>query len=249
MDVKRLEVLGLDWAKQAMRQPFLSSPKGPQADVELAKRLINSGREHRKFMRQVTIQIEFSASMAFLAEFDTYKIGCTRNSQSFWNTWKGKFSPQDFVLPDCDIKTMATNAECCKATKCAQMIILETLNELVELGVKKEVLRYLVPQGINYNGIFTLTGETYINMLKQRQNHRLPEWIEFLTHTILKIELLHNDFYQLIRHLIKDDSKLANNLERYESYNLSKNCMESRSAGFTPPTQPACPGVVYFENK
>jgi hypothetical protein len=248
MKVKRLEVLGYEWAVQAMRQPFLSKSNGEHKDKELANKLISAGREHRKFMRQITIQMEFSASMAFLAEFDTYKIGCTRNSQSFWNTWKGEFTDDDFVQPVWEYYPKDGERALPWSARLSWIKIIESLNYLKDLGCPKEVLRYLVPQGINYNGIFTLTGETYLNMLKQRQNHRLPEWIEFLTQTILMIELLHNDFYQLLDVSIDRKSKLYMSLSKYQRYNPQKNTMEScKSVGFTSPDKPAEPGLAYFE--
>ena len=51
-------------------------------DKTLAQTLIKAGSEHRKFMRQIFVSVDITAPIFFYKEFDTYKIGTTRNSTS-----------------------------------------------------------------------------------------------------------------------------------------------------------------------
>ena len=54
---------------------------GPN-DMDLAKRLIKAGPEHRKFLRQIMVTVDITAPLFWYKEFDTYKIGTTANSTS-----------------------------------------------------------------------------------------------------------------------------------------------------------------------
>lgn len=173
MQIHELEVLGLDWALLAMRMPYLSKGQSDGCDIALARKLINAGREHRKFLRQLTIQINMTASMAFWFEFDTYKVGVTSNSESFWNTISkgGKLDASKFIIPS------KPNSEFYVALE----KMLKIINKYwKEEEPPKEVLRYLIPQGVKYQRVVTITGEAYLNIINQRKNHRLKEWRDFV---------------------------------------------------------------------
>ena len=51
-------------------------------DMTLAKKLINAGSEHRKFLRQIMVSVDITAPLYYWKEFDTYKVGTTANSTS-----------------------------------------------------------------------------------------------------------------------------------------------------------------------
>ena len=51
-------------------------------DMTLAKKLINAGSEHRKFLRQIMVCVDITAPLYYWKEFDTYKVGTTANSTS-----------------------------------------------------------------------------------------------------------------------------------------------------------------------
>ena len=53
-----------------------------EKDLELAKKLIGGGTEHRKFLRQIFISVDITAPLYWWKEFDIYKIGTTSNSCS-----------------------------------------------------------------------------------------------------------------------------------------------------------------------
>ena len=173
MQIHELEVLGLDWALFAMRMPYLSIGKSDDSDIHLARKLINAGREHRKFLRQLTIQINMTASMAFWFEFDTYKVGVTSNSESFWNTISKnkKLNVGQFIIPSKPDSEFYVALE----------KILKIINKYwMDEEPSKEILRYLIPQGVKYQRVVTITGEAYLNIVNQRKNHRLKEWRDFV---------------------------------------------------------------------
>lgn len=70
-------------------------------DMKLAQKLILAGSEHRKFMRQIMVSVDITAPSYIMAEFDTYKVGITRNSCSFMHKGTSKpFDIEDFEYDD-----------------------------------------------------------------------------------------------------------------------------------------------------
>lgn len=51
-------------------------------DKALARKLIDAGPSHRKFMRQIFVSMDIEAPLYWWKEFDTYKVGTTANSCS-----------------------------------------------------------------------------------------------------------------------------------------------------------------------
>lgn len=68
----------------------------------LIKAAVHDGHEsHNKFMRQIMVCVDITAPMYFMAEFDTYKVGVTRNSSSFMHKGTSKeFEIEDFEVED-----------------------------------------------------------------------------------------------------------------------------------------------------
>lgn len=54
---------------------------GPN-DLDLAKRLIKAGSDHRKFLRQIFVSVNITAPLYWWKEYDTYKVATTANSTS-----------------------------------------------------------------------------------------------------------------------------------------------------------------------
>jgi len=67
------------------------------ADLDLMKRLVRSGSDHRKFMRMVVITMDITAPFYWWKEYDTYKVGTVANSCSTMHKLTEKpFSRADF---------------------------------------------------------------------------------------------------------------------------------------------------------
>ena len=79
-------------------------------DLDLMKRLVKAGTDHRKFMRMITVYVDVTAPMYWWAECDTYKVGTVRNSCSKMHTiHKKEFTLDDFShehLSDDSIKLL-----------------------------------------------------------------------------------------------------------------------------------------------
>lgn len=112
MKFENTQVFNFEGALRGMRNPLESWAKNDtveengnvtigENDLGLAKRLIRAGSEHRKFMRQIFVSVDITAPTYWIAEFDTYKIGVTRDSCSFQHKGTSKpFSIRDFCVDD-----------------------------------------------------------------------------------------------------------------------------------------------------
>lgn len=124
MKFENTEVWGFKHALRGMRNPMNSWDKSDSGwefvedpsiinpndevkfvigenDMRLAQKLIRSGSEHRKFMRQIFVSVDITAPAYFMTELDTYKIGVTRNSSSFMHKGTSKeFEIEDFECDD-----------------------------------------------------------------------------------------------------------------------------------------------------
>ena len=94
MKFENTQVFNFEGALRGMRNPKDSWDKNDSRydknynyiigknDLKLAQVLINAGKEHRKFLRQIMICVDITAPLYWYKEFDTYKIGTTANSCS-----------------------------------------------------------------------------------------------------------------------------------------------------------------------
>ena len=162
-------------AISGMRNPLKSWDKsdstndeiGPK-DLALACKLIRGGTEHRKFLRQIFVSLYIDAPMYWWAEFDTYKIGTTRNSTSFMHTGlKEPFRLDQFEHAK---DTLAWNMRINDLNE-----LREKYNETKDPDTFDE-LRSMLPSGVIYGSSVTISYENVLNIIHQRKNHKLREW-------------------------------------------------------------------------
>jgi hypothetical protein len=141
---------------------------GPK-DMMLLLGLTKNGREHRKAIRQVFVSFDLTVPILIWSEFDTYKIGFTRNSCSTMH----KLGERDLVPSDFGYEWVNKYA-------------LEELNELGEKlrAAKKgddkdlilEEMKHKLPSGFLQKATIATNYEALLNMYKQRKKHRLRMW-------------------------------------------------------------------------
>lgn len=182
INIDHIETWGWEAAFRGMRNPLNSWQKSDsffdelligKNDLDLAKRLIKAGSEHRKFLRMIHVQMDITAPLYWVAEHDTYKVGTTRNSCSFMHKGTSKaFTDTDFSMNNAAVEKAWSN-------------VIDQLNFLREQYLETkdfayfEAIRQLLPQGYNTAYTWDCSMETILNIIHQRENHRLPEWREF----------------------------------------------------------------------
>lgn len=142
-------------------------------DKALAQRLIKAGSEQRKFLRQIFVSVDITAPAYWWAEFDTYKVGVTRNSTSLMH----RAEKRDFVAEDFETDGL-------QVEKNTLQVLLGVLNREREEWLKTHktehfrAIRQLLPQSYLYTSTVTMNYENVLNMYEQRRRHILKEWSE-----------------------------------------------------------------------
>ena len=164
---------------------------GPN-DMDLAKRLIAAGGEHRKFLRQIFVSVDITAPLYWWKEFDTYKIGTTANSTSTMHKLASTPITRDcFEMDDYDAENLVIGDEYVNDIlydyTCGEFVdsiiqhleeLRQNYNETKDKRYWKELIRWL-PESWLQTRTVTMNYENLRNMYHQRKNHKLTEWHSF----------------------------------------------------------------------
>ena len=144
---------------------------GPN-DLSLAQRLARAGSDHRKFIRQIFVSVDFTAPLYWWKEYDTYKVATVANSTSTMH----KIASKPFELDDFSHDHM--NEKALESLKSVIAVLEELRLEYVET-INKDVwysMIQLLPSSYNQMRTCTLNYETLMNIYYARRNHKLEEW-------------------------------------------------------------------------
>ena len=209
MLIELIEIGGFEGAMFGMRNPLNSWYKGDSQwvlepysniphfeigtnDLDLAKRLIKGGTEHRKFLRMINVQFNLNVPRYIWSEFDTYKIGTVANSCSTMHKLLNKddetrkdIHPYDELLHTQGELTL-DNFYYNEEDEDFILYAIDRINKLRETYIvaspkeKNEILRrakQMLPEGYLQMRTVTVNYETLMNIYKQRKHHRLnKEW-------------------------------------------------------------------------
>lgn len=160
-------------AFRGMRNPYGSWVKStPEADMDLALRLVKAGTEHRKFLRMIHVTVDVTAPLFWWKEADTYKVGTTSNSCSTMHTLtKRPFTISDFSFEDLNSAEAEEVVAELEDIRCAY-----NTTKTPRLWRK---LIALLPSAYMQKRTLDLSYETLLNIHRQRKNHKLTEWHTF----------------------------------------------------------------------
>ena len=197
--IENIDVYGFGTAIRGMRNPKNSwdksdskweifTPEYPNLseakyvigknDLDLMKRLYKSGTEHRKYSRQIYVGMDITTNHIVWAEFDTYKVGVTRNSCSKMH----KIHVKGFVPDDFSHEGISEVGGFAEEHFQKTLEVLEKLRVLFNETHEKKYWRAmleLLPMGYNLKATVTMNYENVFNIIRQRSNHKMFEWIEF----------------------------------------------------------------------
>ena len=175
------DVWGFEWAFKGMRNPMNSWDKSDsnwlfqeigENDLALARKLINAGSEHRKFLRQIYVSVDITAPLYFFKEFDTYKVGTVANSTSTMHKIHAKeFTIDDFSHEHLDYISLGYLYKLIDHLNYVREDYLETKSK-----DKWWQMIQLLPSSYNQTRTVTMTYENIYTMRKQRKGHKLDEW-------------------------------------------------------------------------
>ena len=206
MKFEKTEVWGFEHAIRGMRNPLeswgksdseyidIESEEGIELlskriyykigknDLDLMQRLIKSGPEHRKFMRQIFVSVDISAPLYWWKEFDTYKVGTASNSTSTMHKLAstpitmncfemGDFADSDEESNDYNLYTKSMWSKLIDHLEALR----KEFNETKDKRYWKELIR-LLPESWLQKRTITMNYENILNMYCQRKHHKLTEW-------------------------------------------------------------------------
>ena len=187
--VEYVEVAGFATAFRGMRNPMNSWDKSDSRvsefnvfiigdnDIDLAKRLIKAGGEHRKFLRQIYAGFDVVLPRYLWSEFDTYgfqpKNSCSTMHKLFI---KDRCIREDqFIYHPYDEEALQDTIR--------QLNVLRALYFNPATEDKNEILRRakaLLPEGFLQRRTVATNYEQLRNIYHQRKNHRLPCWTQVI---------------------------------------------------------------------
>ena len=145
-------------------------------DRSLMQRLSKTGTDHRKFMRMMPVYVRITAPLYWWKEFDTYKVGTVANSCSTMH----KIHAKEFTLDDFSHEHLR------EAWFLALGHTIDLLNDTrkiyLESGEKADwwQMIQILPSSYNQKRTITMNYENVMNMVHQREHHKLDEWIMFV---------------------------------------------------------------------
>ena len=206
LKIENFEVLGWEHAIRGMRNPMNSWEKsdsnffddseghvcnicqgrgsmslieiGPN-DYALMKSLRNAGRDHRKFMRMITVYADITGPFYWWKEYSTYKVGTVANSCSTMH----KIHAKEFTIDDFSHEHLLPTAmKSLEATIDILNEYRDKYNAERDPIVKKDFwwqMIQLLPTSYNQKRTVMLNYEVLANIYKSRRNHKLDCWHTF----------------------------------------------------------------------
>jgi len=132
----------------------------------VARKLLPKGGSHIKFLESVVVWLGITAPRYWWQQFDTYRVGMTKQSGSTMHTLMARpLTQEDFEegIPSAVLNAVNV-AIVAKDFRLAKVILPESFLQQRQLCTNYKELRHIVGQ---------------------RHNHRLPEW-QFFVEEILR---------------------------------------------------------------
>lgn len=157
MKVKVLKIAGVH---EALVGLSLSYNVRIRRAAEVATQLWAKDGGHNKFLESIVVWIDMTAPRYFWQQFDTYRVGISKQSESTMHTLTKKHLTQENFSESIPTEW------------------LDHLNELIgenNLGRVKELL----PESFMQRRVICINFKALKNIVDQRKTHKLKEWRQF----------------------------------------------------------------------
>jgi len=158
-------------ARAAMKSYEKSDTYGPtigDADQELLRRLVKAGSSHCKCIRQIFAWFTVNAPRFWWQEFDTYRVGVEKGSESTMHTiYKRSLTASDFDENNIGDLTLNT-----------LNVLIDEYRDLTNPDALIELKRRL-PEGFLQQRFVVASYQALRGIYHQRKNHKLKHWREF----------------------------------------------------------------------
>ena len=197
IEIHNIEVFNLQGALRGMRFPMQSGDKsdsfcgtidlsgisylngiGPK-DLALARKLINAGEPHSKFMRQILVSMDITAPLYWWKEMDQYRIATVTNSESTMHRLSKTPITRDCFSFDNGIEEPDEWFDISNN-------LIRDCERLRQRYLETQDPRYwraliqLLPSSWNQTRHWTGNYATLQKLVASRENHKLTEWHKFI---------------------------------------------------------------------
>jgi len=179
MKVKVLGEYGFEWALLGLSKSFKkrSIPHDEWWTKERFEKLQKTAAGmahkdggHNKFLESIVVWMDIEAPRGWWAEYDTYRVGITKQSDSTMHTiQKGITTVEDYE-PDTDYQMiirfndiLAQETDGFKNTKRLK-------------GESLQRVKWALPEGFLQSRVVCVNYKTIRNQIVQRYNHNLSQW-------------------------------------------------------------------------
>lgn len=153
----KIEIEGTQGFDMALKGLALNKNQKPSDMLNVSFKLAPLDNGHNKFLEMIVVWMDITAPRYWWQQFDTYRTGVTKQSQSTMHTGlKRPLTQEDF------------------SGRVPQYLITN-LNDYIE---QKDFdnFKTLLPEGFLQRRMVMTNYKTLRNMIKQRKNHKLSEW-------------------------------------------------------------------------
>lgn len=146
----------------------------------VAYKLCDKDGGHNKFLESIVVWIEISAARYWWQEFDTYRVGTTKQSESTIHTIAKKpLDREDFEHPVMQTLIQHLN------------FLIESYKDSDSPSQRKNLFNLIksnLPEGYLQKRMVCTNYKTLSNMIAQRKNHVLKEWHYFIEEVLEQVE-------------------------------------------------------------
>ena len=172
MDIKILGEYGFDFAMLGLSLSFKSDPARMPARALL---LAGKDKGHNKFLESIQVWIDLKAPRFFWQEFDTYRVGISKQSEATMHTLLQRpLTQEDFEYP-------------------IETDYLRFLNNRIQSGdTPIAILKSDLPEGFLQRRVVNLNYKVIRHIILQRSEHKLPQWRKFCSFMLENLN--HSEF-------------------------------------------------------
>ncbi|RLD63101.1 MAG: hypothetical protein DRI84_10095 [Bacteroidetes bacterium] len=149
----------------------------------IAEKLSSRDGGHNKFLESMVVWVDINAPRYFWSEFDTYRVGTTKQSQSTIHTITHRTLKQDDFEHEVYAHTLIS---------LNKSIVEYQHAELKEKKYKLFMeIKNNLPEGFLQRRMVCTNYKVLKNIILQRKNHKLKEWGVFISALLDQLQFPH----------------------------------------------------------
>lgn len=161
---------------------------------EVSKKLSQMQGGHNKFLETIMLTLDINAPRYWWQEFDTYRVGVTKQSESTIHTITKK--PFDYL----DFEGGIINTQFISVLNGLREQYLDASNNQEIQDMLFVDIKNHLPESYLQRRIVSMNIKALQNMWYQRQNHKLRQWHEFFSE--ISIDLTMSPYCDLVGYYI-----------------------------------------------